>query len=113
MTIKRAIELIQIEKSYINGHCDRNCGKCDIAQDVDDLSSVYDITIQALEKQIPKNPVKGELYYWVDSVKMQGRYHDVRKKAYQTICPMCSHAVLTGTNFCIDCGQKLDWSDVI
>lgn len=69
------------------------------------------IAISAIEKQIPRRPVKGEPYYWVDSVKMQGRYRDVRKKAYQTICPICSHTVLAGTNFCRDCGQRLDWSD--
>lgn len=54
MTIDEAKKMIQIEKSCINGHCDRNCGKCDIAQDIDDLSSAYDIAIQALEKQMPK-----------------------------------------------------------
>lgn len=70
-----------------------------------------EMAIQALEKQMPMKPVKGEPYYWIDSVKVQGRYRDVRKKAYQTTCPICSSTVLTSTNFCRGCGQKLDWSD--
>lgn len=69
------------------------------------------MAIQALEKQMPMKPVKGEPYYWIDSVKVQGRYRDVRKKAYQTTCPICSSAVLTSTNFCRGCGQKLDWRE--
>lgn len=75
------------------------------------VSEAKNMAIQALEKQIPKKPVKGNPYYWIDSVKIQGRYRDARKKAYQTICPACSHTVLTSTNFCRDCGQKLDWRE--
>ena len=57
---------------------------------------VADIAISALEKQIPKKPI--EKSPWV--------YH----------CPICDSqdiedAFIKKFNFCLDCGQALDWSD--
>lgn len=50
MTENEAVKYIQIEKECINRDCDRNCAKCDIVQEVDDLNSAYDAAIKALEE---------------------------------------------------------------
>lgn len=49
MTIQRMIELLQIEKECItrnNGvNCDRNCDKCDLVQDSQELLDMYEEVI--------------------------------------------------------------------
>ena len=55
------------------------------------------IAIEALEKQIPKKPIKAQEHI---------RY----EKCY--ICPNCGK-IFSGTGiatYCYHCGQKLDWS---
>ena len=51
-----------------------------------------DIAIKALEKQIPKKP------------KTDDRY-------VMYICPRCNEFIKINKNYCMNCGQKLDWSD--
>lgn len=61
---------------------------------------VYETAISALEKQIPKKPIKTN-----DETGI--RYTD----SYR--CPNCGGA-FAGTgiaNFCYHCGQAIDWSD--
>ena len=56
------------------------------------------IAIQALEKQIPKKPIKSE--------------NQVVRYVNTYYCPTCELGI-TGTNiakWCYHCGQKLDWS---
>lgn len=58
-----------------------------------------EMAIQALEKQIPKKPVKSEKQV----VRYVNTYY----------CPICNLGI-TGTNiakWCYHCGQKLDWND--
>lgn len=58
-----------------------------------------EMSIQALEKQIPMKPVKSEKQV----VRYVNTYY----------CPICNLGI-TGTNiakWCYHCGQKLDWSD--
>lgn len=58
-----------------------------------------DMAIQALEKQIPKKPIKSE----EQVVRYVNTYY----------CPVCRLGI-TGTNiakWCYHCGQRLDWSD--
>jgi len=50
MTENEAVKYMWIEKECINRDCDRNCAKCDIVQEVDDLNSAYDAAIKALEE---------------------------------------------------------------
>lgn len=50
MTENEAVKYMRIEKECINRDCDRNCAKCDIVQEVDDLNSAYDAAIKALEE---------------------------------------------------------------
>lgn len=60
-----------------------------------------EMAIQALEKQIPKKPVKSEKQV----VRYVNTYY----------CPICNLGI-TGTNiakWCYHCGQKLDWSDEV
>ena len=58
-----------------------------------------EMAIQALEKQIPKKPIKSE--------------NQVVRYVNTYYCPICELGI-TGTNiakWCYHCGQKLDWSD--
>ena len=58
------------------------------------------VAIEALEKQIPKKPIKSENHV----VRYVNTYY----------CPTCELGI-TGTNiakWCYHCGQKIDWSDV-
>lgn len=50
MTENEAVKYMRIEKECIKRDCDRNCAKCDIVQEVDDLNSAYDAAIKALEE---------------------------------------------------------------
>ena len=55
---------------------------------------LMEITVEALEKQIPKKPNK--------VVKRpNGKYGE---------CPVCNHKILK-ENYCSRCGQKLDWEE--
>lgn len=59
------------------------------------------IAIEALEKQIPKEPIEKE----VIGVSMSGY-------KYKGQCPKCSSTVLQYVgNYCPKCGQAIDWSD--
>lgn len=52
-----------------------------------------EVTVEALEKQIPK-PVDGVI----------GKYKDAR-------CPVCHSGLRFPDEYCSWCGQKLEWSD--
>jgi peptide subunit release factor 1 (eRF1) len=64
------------------------------------------LAISALEKQIPKNPIKKEEQYKKITVEI---YY----------CPICNEEVsrrskssyLCKTPYCDECGQKIDWSE--
>ena len=61
-------------------------------------AEAIDVAINALEKQIPKKPVKSE--------------NQVARYVNTYYCPICNLGI-TGTNiakWCYHCGQKLDWS---
>ena len=58
MTHDRAIELLKIERECINRNnqsfgenCDRNCGKCDLVQNTEELLNMYDYVINFVEKE--------------------------------------------------------------
>lgn len=132
MTENEAVKYMRIEKECINRDCDRNCAKCDIVQEVDDLNSAYDAAIKALEevqqyqaigtheecvrknftfkslleareKQTPKKPdLEGD------------GYGDDRILIYDTwICPCCGKRYeidYEEYDYCPNCGQAIDWS---
>ena len=62
-------------------------------------AEAIDMAINALEKQIPKKPIKSE--------------NQVVRYVNTYYCPTCELGI-TGTNiakWCYHCGQKIDWSD--
>lgn len=72
-----------------------------------DLEEVREV----VGKQNAKKPEKGEPYQWIDSVRVKGKYRDVRKTSYGHACPNCGKRVVKDMNFCRSCGQHIDWSD--
>ena len=77
-------DLIQDRKSFICGG-DDEIYKADI--------EALQTAMQALEKQIPRKPIR-LLYYEVGD------------------CPFCETTVyISEDGFCPSCGQALDWSD--
>lgn len=69
------------------------------------LHDAVDVAIQALEKQIPKKPI------------MKQYFEDLEEK--YLCCPTCGEILTdripadnkTFCFHCMNCGQKLDWSD--
>ena len=67
--------------------------------------NVIDVAINALEKQIPKMPTYEGDGYAPDGTFIWGEW----------ICPCCGRRYeveYDDYDYCPDCGQKLDWSDV-
>ena len=50
MTENEAKSFMLIEKECINRDCNRDCAKCDIVQEIDNLNNAYDTAINALEE---------------------------------------------------------------
>ena len=57
----------------------------------DTICEAYDIAIKALEKQVPKKPIDKLMYIE---------------------CPSCENVGIEDCNYCPECGQRLDWSEV-
>lgn len=55
-----------------------------------EYAAAADMAIEALEKQIPKTPIKQGFYY----------------------CENCGKTVTITYKYCRECGQALDWSDM-
>lgn len=56
MTNKRAIELLKIERECVNRNnqpfgmnCNRECGKCDLLQNTDELIEMYNFVIDTMD----------------------------------------------------------------
>ena len=87
MTPEEAIEFFKGELE--GGKCSEHCIQC----------NANELALQALEKQIPKKPIKSD--------RQEIRY----TLTYD--CPTCGKQ-FTGTGFadyCYHCGQNLDWGD--
>lgn len=73
--------------------------------DWEEMLEVRDIAINALEKQIPKKPIKSE--------KFLRSKHTVKV----AVCPNCNSSLglcnyaKTTFKYCGDCGQTLDWGE--
>ena len=67
MTPERVLELLKIERECINRNnqpfgmnCNRECGKCDLLQDTDELLEMYDYLINLMNRFTQKiNVVRG------------------------------------------------------
>ena len=51
-TLKRAAELLAIERECVARECDRNCAVCELVQEQDELIGMYDRVISFLENLI-------------------------------------------------------------
>ena len=84
-------DIFNKEDNISNNDCD-NCEYCYSQGNFGEQKEAFSVAIQALEKQIPKKVIK-----WAN-----GTEH----------CPACDcDNSCVGYGVCIDCGQKLDWSD--
>ena len=103
MTESEALNMIQAklicmelyDLSCIEKGCDRKCENCEYnyAQGNNgEQKRALKVAIRALEKQIPKKP------------KTDDRY-------VMYICPRCNEFIKINKNYCMNCGQKLDWSE--
>ena len=70
------------------------------------IPKYYETAIEALEKQLPKRP------------RENGMSDGLIKKTKYYTCQNCGNCLLTemmnerqNTNYCWDCGQRLDWSE--
>ena len=110
MTPKEALELVEQCGLNIEGNKHAEC---------------EEIVISALEKQIPKKPIK---QIWIDDEKHKGDVRLATKDDVLTkdnhgsinLCPNCKEWVmrykyLSPPNdrdyYCKHCGQALDWGD--
>lgn len=86
MTPKEAIKILEVAKAEVEWNYPL------------DYAIAIDTAIEALEKQIPKKPIKSD---------REIRYCEVWK------CPKCgfewSNRVV---DYCYKCGQAIDWRDV-
>lgn len=80
------------------------------------LREACEIAIAALEKQIPKKPLKRKQMVFVELDN--GRNESGEKDVFY--CPICceyigvkygEHPVVNVQNYCKKCGQRIDWSD--
>ncbi|MCI7085345.1 hypothetical protein MR988_04450 [bacterium] len=94
MTPQEAIEILEM---FLHKQCDLERTK--FAYSENTIWIAVNMAKQALEKQIPKKPIKSD--------RQEIRY----TLTYD--CPTCGRQ-FTGTGFadyCYHCGQALDWSD--
>ena len=85
----KIIEAIENLKYLISGDCTGN--QMDFIEEIE-------MAINALEKQVPKRPLKKRI--------VNDGY------AWEWVCPNCHIVkVTTEEQFCDDCGQRLDWGD--
>lgn len=63
-----------------------------------DIIQAYEVTFQALEKQIPTSPIQEE------------PTNEARDDS-EAYCPTCECYLEEDYRICPECGQKLDWSD--
>lgn len=89
MEYKEAIEILNEERDYSQFPCY--------------VTRAIEIATSAIGKQIPKNPIQRT---FINDSGVEGYYY---------ICPCCGreyYGIYSEANFCHDCGQALDWSDI-
>lgn len=94
MTEREAVEKLKNMRLFMQIEDENNDCKF-----TEDDYKANEMAIQALEKQIPKKPIKSE--------------NQVVRYVNTYYCPTCELGI-TGTNiakWCYHCGQKIDWSD--
>ena len=66
----------------------------------DKSHEAVDMSIDALEKQIPKKP----------KYKAEDRFVKNHFTVYP-YCPVCEKEVVAGDMHCVQCGQAIDWTE--
>lgn len=102
MDREKVIKGLQIERECVSRDCDRDCGKCDLVQDMDWLLSVYDNAIAMLKEQEAKPPIHVHEEYpyhdWetdedgkIDEWAMSYEFHNgpMCKRCYHSFCIYC------------------------
>lgn len=115
-TVINPTEIAQKLRSYIWRYMEMINDHNDLAPDTIKQAEERMETLleaeKAVNKQIPKKPLQGKEYYWIDTVKHHGRYINARKKAYGHECHSCKKPVAKLSNvYCNHCGQAIDWSE--
>ena len=85
---------ILFEEDLKDGKCNEHCPEC----------NARELAISALEKQIPKKPIKKNPVCYAKTKDGQEYF------AFDYFCPNCSEKIKLSEHHCI-CGQALDWSD--
>ena len=57
---ENAIRMLRIERECVSRDCDRDCAKCDLAQDRELLLKAYDDALELLKEQEPRLVVKDD-----------------------------------------------------
>ena len=94
MTESEAVEKLKNMRLFMQIEDENNDCKF-----TEDDYKANEMAINALEKQIPKKPIKSE--------------NQVVRYVNTYYCPICNLGI-TGTNiakWCYHCGQKLDWGN--
>lgn len=92
MTEQEAIEDFQGENKILSQYAETKFQKEIFAKRIERNN----IAIKALEKQIPKKPIRKPNLDWTNE---------------EVTCPSCNRNVSKYRNKYCDCGQKLDWSE--
>ncbi len=93
--VREAIEAFQGQVDWLKRIDDKGCEearRCCI--------EYFETAIEALEKQLPKNPKKEKDAY----TSKLGGFRLAK-------CPNCGKEVSDRFDVCLECGQKLDWSE--
>lgn len=98
MTENKAKEYMEDEIRCIQRaiYCDRDCAKCELVKEEEPLLEAFGIAIQALEKQIPKKPIRNDLCTCLSC----GTYNEVIRKRRNTVA--------FDTVYCWHCGQAIE-----
>ena len=94
MTNERILELLEIEKRCLLRDCDRDCAKCDLVQDRDELEEMYTLAYCIIQDCTPEPPI---------------RIDDLFEGATLEYCPSCKKRIGPTKNYCSNCGKAIDW----
>jgi len=104
--VREAIERIHKMRDAYNATLRSLPQKTRERSDYNNYVDAFLAAIEALEKQLPKRP------------RENGMSDGLVKKTKYYTCQTCGNCLLTemmnerqNTNYCWDCGQRLDWSE--
>ena len=90
---------LQIERECVSRDCDRDCGKCDLAQDKGWLLSVYDGALELLKEQEAVECINNHGILLCGRCKNIIGYDDGYGRSYKG-------------KFCCECGRPVKWDDI-